>query len=59
MFNLLKKVMSFPLVLGIQFVLFSNIGQAHPGYYGTAFHAHTVEQALNVAKQENKIVFVT
>ncbi|WP_144391589.1 hypothetical protein [Pleionea sediminis] len=32
--------------------------EAHPGYYGTAFHAHSLEEAFNTAEQEKKLVFV-
>ncbi len=34
------------------------VANSHPGYYGTAFHAHSVEQAFDTAQQENKLVFV-
>ncbi|MCO7223577.1 hypothetical protein [Pleionea sp. CnH1-48] len=39
-------------------VLFVTQLMAHPGYYGTAFHAHTIDQALAVAAKENKLVFI-
>jgi hypothetical protein len=31
---------------------------AHPGYFGTAFHAHDLPEAVTVATQEYKLIFV-
>lgn len=37
---------------------FSALTQAHPGYYGTAFHAHNLDKAKSIAQKEHKIIFV-
>lgn len=38
------------------FSAFTNNVFSHPGYYGTAFHAHNIAQALEHAQNEHKLV---
>nr|WP_319395371.1 hypothetical protein [uncultured Desulfobacter sp.] len=42
----------------VLFLCIHSISHAHPGHYGSPFHAHHLEQAFEYAEQEYRIVFV-
>nr|WP_321403857.1 hypothetical protein [uncultured Desulfobacter sp.] len=42
----------------VLFIFIYSTSHAHPGHYGSRFHARHLEQALEYAKQEYRIVFL-
>lgn len=52
----LVKFYSFGLLFLL--MIHTSFLKAHPGAFGTAFHAHTLKQAMSAAKDEHKIIFL-